>query len=88
MEHKPAKRYLAAFFSTLYLIAAASLLFTVCGHCYPQLGQKLRQAVAGDAHSAVQEAFSTLTDRLEAGDGFSAALRGSYEVLIGETAAD
>lgn len=88
MDQKPAKRYFAAFFSVLYLIAAASLLFTVCGHCYPQLGQKLRQAVAGSEHSAVQEAFSTLTNRLEAGDGFSSALRGSYEVLIGEAAAD
>ncbi len=88
MDHKPAKRYAAAFFSVLYLIAAASLLLTVCGHCYPQLGQKLRQAVAGEEHSVVQEAFSTLTERLEAGSGFSSALQESYEVLIGETAAD
>jgi len=88
MDRKPVKRYAAGFFSVLYLIAAASLLLTVCGHCYPQLGQRIRQAVAGGEDSPVQEAFSTLTDRLEEGEGFSSALRGSYEVLIGETSAD
>ncbi len=88
MKHKPAGRFCAAFFSSLYLIAAAALLLAVCGHCYPHLGQWVRQTVGGGDHSPVREAFSTLAEELGAGNSLTDSLTHSYEVLTGEKTSD
>ncbi len=75
-----------SFISAVYLVAAACLLFCVCAHCYPDAGQKLRQAIAGAADSPVREAFSVLAEGLGESRPVKEVLSESYEVLVGEKA--
>lgn len=70
--------------SVIYVAGALWLLLTVCGFCYPQVGESVRQALAGLEDSALQEAFGTLTEGLEAGLPVRETVAASIEVLVGE----
>lgn len=83
MEKKQKSSGIAVFFSVVYVLAALCLLLGVCGYCYPEIGDGLRQAVAGWEESPVREAFSTLADGLEAGLPMKDTVEASFEVLFG-----
>ena len=75
---------IATFFSVLYMLAALCLLFGVCSYCYPQVGERVRQVIGGLEEGAVQEAFGTLADGLEAGLPVKETIAASVEVLLGD----
>ena len=70
--------------SAVYLVLAIGLLVGVCGYCYPQVGDYLRQTIAGAADGAVRQAFGVLADGLGDRLPVEEALKQSYEVLVGE----
>lgn len=71
--------------SVVYLIFAISLLFGVCGYCYPQLGERVREAIAGAENSPVREAFGVLAEGFVEYRPAKEVLTESYEVLTGAT---
>ena len=68
--------------SVLYVIGSAGLLICVCGVCYPELGQTVRQVIGGWEDGALQEAFGTLSDGLRAGLPVKETVESSIEVFI------
>ena len=72
--------------SVLYVLSAAILLIVVCGVCYPQLGDTVRQVIGGWQDGAMQEAFGTLADGLGAGLPVKETVAASIEVLIRDLA--
>ena len=75
---------LVSVFAAIYLLAAALLLLSVCGDCFPVFGRRVRNAVLGGEESPVREAFSVLADGLESGEPVKDAVTASIEVLFGE----
>ena len=69
--------------SIVYLIFAISLLLGVCGYCYPQLGQHLREVIGGTQDSPVREAFGVLADGFVEYRPAREVIAQSYEVLTG-----
>ena len=70
--------------SAVYLLLAVCILLGVCSYCYPQIGQKARQIIAGATDSPAREAFGVLTDGLSESRPVREVLARSYEVLTGE----
>ena len=69
--------------SIVYLIFAISLLFGVCGYCYPQIGEKMREVIGGAEDSPVREAFGVLADGFVEYRPAKEVIAQSYEVLTG-----
>ena len=86
MDPEKRKGGFKSFISGVYLVAAVCLLVGVCAHCYPDAGQRLRQAIAGAEDSPVREAFSVLAEGLGESRPVKEVLSESYEVLVGEKA--
>lgn len=63
------------------VLAALWLLVTVCGRCYTQTGQWVREQLTGLEHTPVREAFGTLTDGLEDGKPIGQVLHDSAMVF-------
>ena len=82
MEEKKKGSKLAAFFSTVYLLAALCLLLGVVGRCFPSVEQRLRTMLTGWEDNPLQEAFHTLADGLEAGLPVGETVEASIEVLF------
>lgn len=82
MEKRRKKSNLASILSGLYIVAALCLLFSVCSHCYPTFGQRLRQAIGGDENSPVRQAFGILTDGLEAEKPIRETFAATWDALI------
>lgn len=83
MEGKKKGGGFAAFISAVYLIVSVVLLFGVCGYCYPKLGERAREVVAGVESSPVKEAFGVLADGFVENRPAKEVLTESYEVLTG-----
>lgn len=84
MEQRSKGSVIATFLSLLYVAAALALLLGVCGYCYPELAQKARQVIGGSEDGAVQQAFGTLADGLEAGKPVKETLSETVEVFFRE----
>lgn len=84
MEQRSKGSVIATFLSLLYVAAALALLLGVCGYCYPELAQKARQVIGGWEDGAVQQAFGTLADGLEAGKPVKETLSETVEVFFRE----
>ena len=69
--------------SIVYLIFAISLLFGVCGYCYPQIGEKMKAVVGGAEDSPVREAFGVLAEGFVEYQPAKEVVARSYEVLTG-----
>ena len=76
----------AVVLSTLYLVGSLCLLLAVCGHCYPECGDKLRQVIAGATDGPAREAFSVLSEGILDEQPMREVLTKSYEVLTGDSA--
>lgn len=74
----------AAVWSTLYLVGAVCLLLAVCGHCYPHLGQTVRETIAGATDGPAREAFGVFAEGLMEEEPVREVLARSYEVLTGD----
>ncbi|MBP3633078.1 MAG: hypothetical protein J6J43_00705 [Oscillospiraceae bacterium] len=84
MEEPKKSGTFAKIISAICLVLSICLLIGVCGHCYPQIEQTIRQAVAGVSDNPVQEAFGVLADGLGESRPVKEVLSESYGVLIGE----
>lgn len=87
MEEKKRQGGAAGFFSGLVVLAAALLLAQACRTCRPLDSVFHWQRLEQDAQSAVQQAFSALTDGLSRGENAVEAFAESWKTLNDEAAA-
>lgn len=82
MEQRKKGSAIATCLSLLYVAVALALLLGVCGYCYPEFAHKARQVLGGWEDGAVQQAFGTLADGLEAGRPVKETLSDTVEVFF------
>ncbi len=82
MEQRKKGSAIATCLSLIYVAVAVALLLGVCGYCYPEFAQKARQVIGGWEDGAVQQAFGTLADGLEAGRPVKETLSDAAEVFF------
>jgi len=85
MKERRKPRKIRTILSTVYLLLAVCILLGVCGYCYPKVGEKARQVIAGATDSPMREAFGVLTDGLSQNRPVKEVLSQSYEVFKGES---
>ncbi len=72
----------AAFLSGLCVLAAVLLLVGVCGYCYPQMGDRLKEVVGGMEDGPVREAFGVLSEGLQDGQPIKETVAKTAEILF------
>ena len=82
MKGKKVVTFFAGLLSVGYLLGSVWLLFSVCGHCFPETQARIKAVIGGLEDSAVRDAFATLADGLEAGLPIRETVEASAEVLF------
>lgn len=85
MKQTREKTGIAGIISYGLILAALWLLVTVCGRCYPQTEQWLREQMTGLENTPVREAFGVLTEGLEEGKPIQQVLHDSAMVFREQT---